>query len=60
MQSHHYLLTALISAATIISAQAENKTVTNMLGDDRVLYDSDDDGWDDLWLAIFPDIKHRD
>jgi len=60
MQSHRYLLTALISAATIISAQAENKTVTNMLGDDRVLYDSDDDGWDDLWLAIFPDIKHRD
>ena len=50
----------LCAATGLVTAQAENITVTNMLGDERIIYDSDGDGWDDLWCAIFRDLKHRD
>lgn len=33
--------------------------VKDFLGKERVINDFDDDGWDDLWCAIFPDIEHR-
>jgi hypothetical protein len=54
------LITVLATAAGLLSAHAENIKVTTMLGDERVIYDSDGDGWDDLWCAIFRDLKHRD
>lgn len=54
------LITVLATAAGLLGANAENVKVTNMLGDERVIYDSDGDGWDDLWCAIFKDIEHRD
>lgn len=34
-------------------------TVKDFLGRDRVINDFDGDGWDDLWCAIFRDLKHR-
>lgn len=54
------LIAVLCAATGLFTAQAENITVTNMLGDERIIYDSDGDGWDDLWCAIFRDLKHRD
>lgn len=33
--------------------------VKDFLGKDRIINDLDGDGWDDLWCALFPDIKHR-
>lgn len=50
----------LATAAGLLAAQAENNVVKDILGDERTIYDSDGDGWDDLWCAIFPDLKHRD
>jgi len=54
------LITELCAATGLFTAQAEKITVTNMLGDERIIYDSDGDGWDDLWCAIFRELKHRD
>lgn len=43
--------------------QAEVKSpaifVKDFLGRDRIIHDSDGDGWDDLWCGIFRDLKHR-
>lgn len=33
--------------------------VKDYLGKERTLYDGDGDGWDDLWCALHPDLKHR-
>lgn len=60
---HNYptagLITVLATAAGLLTAYAENIVVKNMFGDERTIYDSDGDGWDDLWCAIFSDIEHR-
>jgi hypothetical protein len=61
------LLTAAIVTATC-PAFAEDEpqaikspsiVVKDFLGRDRIIYDSDGDGWDDLWCGIFRDLKHR-
>jgi hypothetical protein len=54
------LITVLATAAGLLAAQAENLIVKDMLGDERTIYDSDGDGWDDLWCAIYRDLEHRD
>ena len=54
------LLTVLCTAVGLLTAEAENIVVKDVLGDERTICDSDGDGWDDLWCAIFPDLKHRD
>ena len=50
----------LATAAGFITAHAENIAVETLLGDKRIIYDGDGDGWDDLWCAIHRDLKHRD
>ena len=54
------LITVLATAAGFLTAHAENITVETLLGDKRIIYDGDGDGWDDLWCAIHRDLKHRD
>jgi len=54
------LITVLATAAGFITAHAENIAVETLLGDKRIIYDGDGDGWDDLWCAIHRDLKHRD
>jgi hypothetical protein len=53
------LLAVYIAAVGTTISNAENKVVIDLLGDERTIYDSDGDGWDDLWCAIFKDLKHR-
>lgn len=66
MKSNHtrvrlgQFITALAAVAIFNTAQAENIAVETLLGDKRIIYDGDGDGWDDLWCAIYRDLKHRD
>lgn len=61
------LATALLIAPTATHAQDEanqaprtlNLTVKDYLGNERIIYDADGDGWDDLWCHLHPDLKHR-
>lgn len=54
------LITVRATAAGFLTAHAENIAVETLLGDKRIIYDGDGDGWDDLWCAIHRDLKHRD
>jgi hypothetical protein len=54
------LITVLATAAGLLTAHADNIAVETLLGDKRIIYDGDGDGWDDLWCAIHRDLKHRD
>jgi hypothetical protein len=62
------LSAAIIAASFPLYAEEKERpkgnpstiVVKDMLGDERVIYDADGDGWDDLWCAIFNKIEHRD
>ena len=41
------------------AANTGNLTVKDFLGDERVIFDGDGDGWDDLWSAMYPEFKDR-
>lgn len=47
------------ATASFISAQ-DSTLPKDYFGKERVINDSDGDGWDDLWCALFPEVKHRD
>jgi hypothetical protein len=61
------LLTAAIVTSTFPTFAEDDQqavkspsiVVKDFLGRDRIIYDSDGDGWDDLWCGIFRDLKHR-
>ena len=56
------IFTPLISYAQDDAEQEDgtnNLIVKDYLGKERVIFDGDGDGWDDLWCAIYSDLKHR-
>jgi hypothetical protein len=54
------IITVLATVAGFLSAHAENTPVETANGQKVIIYDSDGDGWHDLWCAIHRDLKHRD
>lgn len=50
---------ALMGQETLKTPPPLRTEVTNYFGDTSYIWDHDQDGWDDLWSALFPDIKHR-
>jgi hypothetical protein len=52
-------IAVLTTAVGSLTAHAEVITVETPLGHTLFIFDSDGDGWDDLWCAVHPDIKHR-
>ncbi len=72
MNYPHTTRSALLATALLITsfgahaqdeakqdAKTHNLVVKDYLGKERIIYDSDGDGWDDLWCALHPDLKHR-
>lgn len=60
------ILNVLLCAGILAQEQAKKKAplkftteVTDYFGDTRQIWDSDQDGWEDLWCAIHRDLKHR-
>lgn len=57
------ILIALASMALCETRPAPTQPtveVQNLLGETSRIYDSDKDGWDDVWCMIFKQVKHRD
>lgn len=58
------LMTALAVTAEEPRFQAPQRPVTTTVrdyfGNERILFDADQDGWDDLWCGTHKEIEHRD
>lgn len=53
------LLSAQEDKPLVDHVQSGTTTVRDVFGDEKRINDFDGDGWDDLWCAIHPDLKHR-
>lgn len=53
-------LAGLLAIAPASQAQTEADTVPAEPPSVMPMFDADGDGWDDMWVSIYPELNHRD